>query len=226
MRNINAITMMDLYKDNHSRTNIKAKNCKIFKIKFDARSTLKNRFIFYVKCFEKYSKSSGWIVSIVYQNIDHDKQRNQKKPLNTDVRVKCTCPAFLYWGSAYNATDGDYNWNFSEDREPNIRDPFRQRKICKHLSHVRTKLRNKTFKQMRKQYGAVALETHEEEIPEIEWYETIPSIEKYLLSIGMSKRDVKKLISIITYENYIEFLEKYEIIIGDYHEDYQRFCEY
>lgn len=213
MRNIDAVTIMELYSDNHNGTNQKANNCKIFKIKFDTRTTIKNRFIFYVKCFESYSKSNGWITSIVYQNIDHDKQRNQKKPLNTDVKVKCTCPAFLYWGSAYNATDKEYNWNFSEIRKPDIRDPFRQRKICKHLSHVRTKLRNKTFRQMRKQYSSIEIDT-----PEIEWYETIPTIEKFLIGAGMSEKETKKLVSMITYENYVEFLEKYKIIIGDYDE--------
>ena len=217
MRNIDAVTMMELYSGNHKGTNQKANNCKIFKIKFDTRSSIKNRFIFYVKCFESYSKSGGWITSISYQNIDHDKQRNQKKPLNTDVKVKCTCPAFLYWGSASNATEGEYNWNFTENRKPDIRDPFRQRKICKHLSHVRTKLRNKTFRQMRKQYSSVVI-VPEEIVEEIEWYETIPSIEKYLLGVGMSNKEVKKLVSLITYENYVEFLEKYEIIIGEYDE--------
>ena len=223
MRNTDAVTMMDLYSGNHSGTNQKSNNCKIFKIKFDTRSTIKNRFIFYVKCFESYSKSGGWITSLSYQNIDHYMQRNQKKPLNTDVKVKCSCPAFLYWGSAYNATDEEYNWNFTENRKPDIRDPFRQRKICKHLSHVRTKLRNTTFKQMRKQYSSIEIKINIEEenyenIPEIEWYETLPAIEKFLLNTGMSLKEVKKLMSIISYENYIDFLEEYNIIVGDYNE--------
>jgi hypothetical protein len=54
-----------------------------------------------------------------------------------DLRIGCTCEAFLYWGYAYIDTSMElvhpFNW---EKRRPKIRNPQLRGVICKHLDLV------------------------------------------------------------------------------------------
>lgn len=56
--------------------------------------------------------------------------------INTNVRVHCNCPAFLWWGSWYNVDDRGSALYPGEAVAPNIRDPDRNNIVCKHLAAV------------------------------------------------------------------------------------------
>jgi len=62
-----------------------------------------------------------------------------------DVEVSCNCPAFVLWGPAYNndsISTGEKtlprhdNAPIPETRPPDIRDPNREKQLCKHLVSV------------------------------------------------------------------------------------------
>lgn len=213
MKSSFAENLMNLHRKNHIKTNERGGNCKIFKIKYVENSD-PNRFLFYVVCSESWSNQNGWISSVLFEDAHLNTKRDTKKPLNSSIRVKCSCPAFQYWGSAYNSTNEDYNLDINEDREPNIRDPHRERKICKHLVKVRTTLRNTTFKKLRKAYSSVEEIVDEfDQLEEISWDQTIPSIIRFLETKGINKKQSKKLASVIDADNYVKFLEKYEVIV-------------
>ena len=49
-----------------------------------------------------------------------------------DLRISCTCPAYLYWGYKYILTQLDTNYADDENRFPRIRNPKLQGVMCKH----------------------------------------------------------------------------------------------
>lgn len=62
-----------------------------------------------------------------------------------DIKVACSCPAFLYWGSAYTVDQLDSgeltlprydNGARPEGTPPNLRDKFLEHTLCKHLIAV------------------------------------------------------------------------------------------
>ena len=132
-----AISLMQLHRDNDSKTNARAKNCKTFNIHYKRKNP--DRYIFLVRCQESYSDSSGHLVSLLFS------KENGIYPLEADAKIKCSCPAWVYWGSEYQATAQGYWLDEQEFRYPFIRDPRQEHKICKHVARVRLDLRNKTF---------------------------------------------------------------------------------
>jgi len=207
--NLEAVSLMELHKTNHTKTRKRSTNCKVHKIKYINDSN-PNRYLFYVVCSESWSNKDGWITSILFEDAKNESKYDKVKPLTSDVRVKCSCPAFQYWGSAYNSTKDGYDLNVNEKREPNIRDPKRERTICKHIGASRLILRNRTFKKMRRQFSSADII----DMPEVSWKDTIPNIESFLsANLKMPKKQIKKVISSVTAENYITFLENYGVII-------------
>jgi hypothetical protein len=53
-----------------------------------------------------------------------------------DMELYCSCPAFLYWGSAYILTKRLAKYTEPEDRRPKIRNPREYGAMCKHLQLV------------------------------------------------------------------------------------------
>ena len=49
-----------------------------------------------------------------------------------DLKISCTCPAFLYFGYKYILTQLDTNASDDENRFPKIRNPDLQGVMCKH----------------------------------------------------------------------------------------------
>lgn len=131
-----AISLYELIKDNHSGTNLKSLNTEVKEVRY--KKTNPNLFTFLVRSFENYSSPTGHLVNI--------KLLSNKRGtiLKQDVRVSCTCPAFTYWGSKYNATIGEYNYRTSTKIAPDKRDPNRLRKVCKHIASLRLYLKNRT----------------------------------------------------------------------------------
>lgn len=133
-----AISLMELHKANDTKSNTRAMNCKTYNINYTRKNP--DRYIFLVKCKESYSDTSGHLVSLLFS-----KDNNGIYPLEADAKIKCSCPAWKYWGSEYQATTQGYWLDTQEFRYPYIRDPRQEHKICKHVARVRLDLRNKTF---------------------------------------------------------------------------------
>lgn len=142
---LKAISLYELVNTNHDLTNIRSTNTKLLEIKWYKNDPL--LFAFLAQGNESYSSPTGHIVAVKFFKNDPHRQMLLK-----DCRVACTCPAFLYWGSKYNATVGKYNYKTSTDIEPNIRDPKRERKVCKHIACIRQYFRGFTERGIHKKY--------------------------------------------------------------------------
>ena len=109
--------------------------CKNLRIRYHGTT---GRYLFLVRCKESYSDPKGHIVSI---NFDYEREEGRergKRPFQVDVRLRCMCPAFLYWGSEYIATQLDYNTDdYDQQLFPKIRDPELKNLVCKHVISVR-----------------------------------------------------------------------------------------
>lgn len=142
---INAISLYELINTNHDLTNLRSVNTTLLEVKWYKRDPL--LFAFLAQGNEPYSSPTGHIAVVKFFKNDPRRQMLMK-----DCRVACTCPAFLYWGSKYNATQGKYNYKTSIDIAPNIRDPKRERKICKHIACIRQHFRGYTEKGIHRKY--------------------------------------------------------------------------
>jgi len=73
-----------------------------------------------------------------------DKSRIDRKKLArkfmdvVDIQIKCSCPAFQYWGPAYILSLGKYDAKYTdrEIRPPRIRNPKQYGAFCKHLQNL------------------------------------------------------------------------------------------
>jgi len=79
-------------------------------------------------------------------------QKQKIKIRDMDCKVSCNCPAFLYWGSDYNASEGGYldksiyyPMSKARGRAPMKRDPFGKNLICKHIAAVYQKHKQDFF---------------------------------------------------------------------------------
>lgn len=138
-----AASLIDLIDNNHDLTNLRSLNTDILEVKWYKRNPM--LFAFLARSYEHYSNPNGHLVAIKFA-------KDTGQMLAKDCRVACTCPAYLYWGSLYNATQGDYNYKTSTDIAPNVRDPNRERKVCKHIAAVRQIMRNMTGSTVHKKY--------------------------------------------------------------------------
>lgn len=134
-------TMDRLTRDNNKKTNQRAKLATVKTIKY--KKKVPNIFTYLVKGNMQNSSKSGYIVNVL---IDREHIRKNAQLTKQPVRVSCTCPAYLYWGSKYNATKGGYNLGKGEKRKPKKRDPDGHNKICKHIVAVREVLKSEKIK--------------------------------------------------------------------------------
>lgn len=151
MVHLSAYSLTELHQQNDKKPNKRADNCIVRQIKH----TIDKTVIFHIGCHESWSSSMGHIVSVKFL-VDLKKYQTEK-PLNVDVKVKCTCPAFSFWGSDFVATQLGYGLDTDENREPLIRDPQNKNLICKHIAKTRLQLRNYTFKKLLNNKNAVPL---------------------------------------------------------------------
>lgn len=61
--------------------------------------------------------------------------RLSKEIRDSNIKVACDCPAFLYWGFKYIAWRKGYGIE-KEIRPPRVRNPQRRGFVCKHLFQV------------------------------------------------------------------------------------------
>lgn len=109
----------------------KAPNCTANVIRTDAKQFLLS---YRVTCKESYSDPRGHKVSI---KLDPSKIDDKSTVDNLDVRVQCSCPAFLYWGAQWNLYDGDALYGTPR---PMLQPPTEGKRfqfvICKHVKVV------------------------------------------------------------------------------------------
>jgi hypothetical protein len=195
-----AISLIDLADQNDKNFNLRGNQCKVYIVDYE-KTLDSNRYLFLVRCTQSYSSNSGHIVTLLF-----DKGSSKwNKPLADDVRVHCQCPSFIYWGPAYNSTNpqngqDSYNLDIIENRAPNIRDPFRKVKVCKHVITVRNSLRNVTYKMLDKRAGIKAFAASVG-LPLIPIQETFASVATYL---EIFKKDIDPIsfTNSLTKENY------------------------
>jgi len=227
------LTLDFIYRNSPVKTLNRTAKSRVFGIK-----TRKNfrRFVFYVKSREVYSSPEGHISSIIYPSLNLDSVRNspgKKTPSNQPVNVWCTCPAFLYWGSAFLSTELGYNFIGEENRFPKIRDPENHNYVCKHLLRVTKNLRRMSFTALTKLFNVdktasskLIVSQNIEDIlsPDYEddfffdgefisIEETFSTIERLLSSRGFSLDDRVKFISSLDENNYVPRLVQAGIII-------------
>jgi len=173
------MTLLDLFLKNGISPNSKSNNCRTYQIRYAPKDD--KRYLFLVKCKEDYSDPKGHIISINF--LDKGKKVNRRNitPLQSNVKVYCHCPAFIYWGSAYNATKGKYKLQYKprEFREPNIRDPKRENLICKHLANATVSFKYKNFNMIGK--GRMSIVSSLDELPNVSINECMGAIKDYLL---------------------------------------------
>ena len=106
----------------------KAPNCQASVLRTDPKALL---MVYKVVCGESYSDPKGHKVSIKF---DPSQIEGESTVDNLDVRVACTCPAFLYWGAQWNLYDGDSLYG---KPRPMLQPPTEGKRfqfvICKHV---------------------------------------------------------------------------------------------
>ena len=148
-----------------------APGCTAYTIRTDPATFL---LVYQVKCKKKDSK--GKMVSnpnghTVRVKFDPSKIEDGSTVDSLDVKVSCSCPAFLYWGAQWNLGEGDALYN-KKNPKPLYQaptDPQRfQNIICKHIKTVSDKLGPLVEKIMNRYRDAAAKKKHEEDLQQIE----------------------------------------------------------
>ena len=114
----------------------RAKGCSLTTVRSSPRIL---RYIINVNC-------SGTERTVKLKFIPKTK-RKWFKATSADIRVSCSCPAWVWWGSEWHAKqkkflDQKLRGNGSA---PDIRDPQRIRPVCKHVYAVFNKVRGWTL---------------------------------------------------------------------------------
>jgi len=157
--NYEAINLRDLYNLTRNAPKLKARNSKIYGVRPFKRNEQK-RFVFWVKSNESYSSPLGWFVSFNYPDMDIRNWVSDRKrtPMSEDVKIFCSCPAWIYWGSLYWSNAYDYDLGVSENRYPIVRDPKRENMICKHAIRGMNYMRKKGFRYLWERFSKSKLD--------------------------------------------------------------------
>lgn len=73
-----------------------------------------------------------YIVEILLLGLTGNKLKSLKSALSSDIKISCTCPAFLYQGYKYITYSRQAGIN-KETRAPNKTNPERKGMACKHI---------------------------------------------------------------------------------------------
>lgn len=104
----------------------KSKKCRVQFLNYNVSQDL---WRFKAHCSESYSKTSGWEVNIWLERED------DKPPADLEFLAMCKCPAWVYWGSEYQAKIKDYLYGRLRGNGafPKIRDRELKNMVCKHV---------------------------------------------------------------------------------------------
>lgn len=125
-----AVSITELMRatSNFSRKN--SPRCNVSLLEVDKKE---NKWTYNVKCYEKNSDPHGHVV-----NIALEKDPRETDVRRVDVKVSCSCEFWKYWGPDFNANQYKYleGPQRSDGSSPNVRDPYRKNKVCKHVYSV------------------------------------------------------------------------------------------
>ncbi|MFA5071229.1 MAG: SWIM zinc finger family protein [Candidatus Pacearchaeota archaeon] len=199
-----------LYRLTSKKPKDKAENGNILGIK--SRKNLR-RFSFVVRCLESYSNPKGHIASVIFPDVTFKLiDQNWHVPVKEEVLLKCSCPAFLYYGSAFYASQFGYHIDGNvENRPPVIRDPDSNRYLCKHLIRVYKYLDKTSFEKLLQRFKLASTQLKMASVEE----DIAPAIADYLSRVGVSEEEIKDIISSLSLNNCEEVLEKYGVIISE-----------
>lgn len=82
-----------------------------------------------------------YLVTILLLGLTGNKLRSLKSALNNDIKVKCSCDAFLYQGYRYITYHANSGLD-PENRPPDIRNPNREGMACKHIITALMQMKN------------------------------------------------------------------------------------
>ena len=125
-----------------------------------------------------------------------DRQKLARKFMDTvDVQIKCSCPAFQYWGPAYILSLGKYDAKHTdrELRAPRIRNPKQLGAYCKHLANLMRVLpfyTDTVLQWMEDFYEEDIKKAEEEARKELGYFK------KAAAKLGGKKKEVEKEISV------------------------------
>lgn len=206
MHNITSVSLIDIINPSIPKQfRDRSKNCTLKQIDYIAKNP--NRIILYMVCHESWSDPAGQYVTFVFPDYV-PKKRDTSKPLNSEIKMKCTCPWWKFGGPSYNATLGEYNWDFTENRFPEIKDPNLVNKVCKHVLKAYDELKHKTFKQLKKKYVRANMIF---DLPTVSVEETLPAVESFIKRNGIKSSD--KFLLEIDRNNFEEKLKEIGAII-------------
>lgn len=87
------------------------------------------------------NKDRNYLVTIQLLSLTANKLKSLKSALSGDIRISCTCDAFLYQGYKYISWKAQAGID-SETRPPDIRNPERKGMACKHILVALNKLKS------------------------------------------------------------------------------------
>ena len=203
-----------IYEPTPKKPKDKAENGNILGIK--TRKNLR-RFSFVVRCLESYSNPKGHIASVIFPEVNFGLvDQNWTIPSKQEVLLKCSCPAFLYYGSAFYASQFMYHIDGNvENRPPVIRDPEGNRYLCKHLIRVYKYLEKISFDKLMERFeiSYKKLSFENLKMASLE-ADIIPAIEDYLPRIGILPAELQSVISTLSYDNCEDVMEHYGVIVS------------
>jgi hypothetical protein len=204
----------------------KAENGNILGIK--TRKNLR-RFSFVVRCLESYSNPKGHIASVIFPNINFGLvDENWHIPVKEEVLLKCSCPAFLYYGSAFYASQFMYHIDGNvENRPPVIRDPEANRYLCKHLIRVYKYLERISFDKLMERFDISSRKLSSQELRMASLEEDIkPAISDYFSRQNIPEDEAKAVLLSLNENNCEEILEKYGVIVTEQPSCYDSCCDH
>lgn len=193
----------------------KAENGNILGIK--TRKNLR-RFSFVVRCLETYSNPKGHVASVIFPDVTFGLvDQNWHIPVKQNVLLKCSCPAFLYYGSAFYASQFMYHIDGNvENRPPVIRDPESNRYLCKHLIRVYKYLERISFDALMERFE-ISHKKLSAEILKMATLESdiIPAVSDYLTRVGVAPAEIKAVTAKMSYANCEDIMEKYGVVVSE-----------
>lgn len=200
----------ELYRLTSKKPKDKAENGNILGIK--SRKNLR-RFSFVVRCLESYSNPKGHIASVIFPEVVFKLADQQWYiPVQEEILLKCSCPAFLYYGSAFYASQFGYHIDGNvENRPPVIRDPESNRYLCKHLIRVYKYLEKTSFESLLKRFHLASKQLKMATIEQ----DILPAIADYLTRINIPDEEIKEVLGSLSFENCEEIMEHYGVVISD-----------
>lgn len=203
--------MRDIFPHLLFKTQKRANNCRVYKIKYKHRS--KTRVILMVRCFEDYSNPKGHLVSLALEIPKEQREKvlasKRVAILTIPMKIFCTCPAYKFWGSHYLATKKAYNINTHgrETRPAKVRDPKGKNIACKHIGAVAMALKSQSV------YKALVGKSKQSTILEDDNLitEHLENLEEMSVNecVNILEQQGLKVEGDVTYENFEQVMSSY-----------------